>query len=96
MFDTPVQFGSQIDSLIVTAAKKAIQIYRENASLDYNHEGVVNFPSMWIRPSKAVEFNHAVFNKYSGMNDFELPFALALDVLPSRPTYKGMIWHRNP
>lgn len=96
MFDVPVHFGSQIDRLVIDAAQKAVRLYREHASLDYNHEAEVSFPPMWIRPSKAVSFDHAVFEKYSGLNDFELMFARALDALPLRRQYKGMIWHRNP
>lgn len=95
-FDLPVQFGSQIDRLIMVAAKEAVRLYREHASLDYNHEAEVAFPSIWIRPSKSVNFDNAVFERYSGLNEFELKFARALDALPARHSYKEMIWHRNP
>lgn len=96
MFDVPVHFGSLIDTQIMRVAKESVKLYREHASLDYNHEAEFEFCPIFVRYSTATSFDNAVYDQYSGMNSFERSFALALDGLPARKGYKKLIWHRNP
>lgn len=98
-FDRMVQFNSLIDRRVVEVAKTAVSIYCRNASLDYNSSIEFSFSSSMVRPSKAVRFNHSIFESYSGLNSFELGFAKALDEYSTiSPSNNGgeVLWHRNP
>lgn len=87
-FDIPVQFGSLVDEHIISKVEGAIETYKTEANLDYNSDDEYTFPTIRIRPSKAVSFKNAIYQKYSGLNEFERNFAKALDS-------KNVIWHRN-
>jgi type III restriction enzyme len=87
-FDVRVQVHSNAHKAADKLAMEIAGAYYDLTDLVY--ESLRPFVFGAIRVQKnAISFNHALYERYSGMNKFELTFAQALDET-------ALTWHRNP
>ena len=87
-FDVRVQVQSKADKLVDGLANQAVDEFYALSDLVY--ESAKEFRFGPIRVSKsATSFKNSLYERYSGLNKLEAPFALALDDT-------GHTWHRNP
>jgi len=97
MFGRMAEIGSFIDKNVEDFAKKAMSIYREHATLDYNSEMEFLFGASRVRVGKSMSFKNSLFEKYSGLNKLEQAFAIALDnFAENEMPAETILWHRNP
>lgn len=87
-FDVRVQLQSTANKLADSVATKIVEAYFQHADLVY--ETVHPFEFGPIRVQKTAQaFDHALYERYSGLNKLELSCAQALDKTKNT-------WHRNP
>jgi len=87
-FDTRVQVQSNANKAADKVAREIVDAYYQQAELVY--ESLLPFHFGTIRvPKNAPAFVNGLYERYSGFNKFELPFAQALDK-------SSNTWHRNP
>lgn len=87
-FDVRVQIQSNADQMTQDLARDVVGAYYAQTELVYESEKPFQFGTIRV-PKSAVEFQHGLYERYSGFNKFERAFADALD-----PAVE--IWHRNP
>jgi type III restriction enzyme len=87
-FDVRVQVQSNADKAAEKLAREITETYYQQAELVY--ESIRPFLFGTLRtPKDAPSFSNGLYERYSGFNNLELPFARALD----KANYT---WHRNP
>lgn len=87
-FDVRVQVQSNANKAADKLACEIVAAYYQDAELVY--ESVRPFLFGTVRaPKNAPQFTNGLYERYSGFNKFEMPFAQALDK-------SGYTWHRNP
>jgi len=87
-FDVAVQAQSNAHHYAEKLAADVVSAYYKDTALVYESEKPFNFPILRV-PKKAVAFKNSLYERYAGLNKFELAFAQALDKT-------GDTWHRNP
>jgi type III restriction enzyme len=87
-FDVRVQVQSSADKQADDLAKKIVEAYFENSELLYESKQPFSFGAMRVAKN-ATAFTHSLYERYSGLNKFELEFAEELDKTK-------LTWHRNP
>lgn len=87
-FDVRVQIQSPAERYANKLAAEIVSAYYAHSELAYESEAPFRFGI--LRTAKnATAFQNGLYEKYTGMNKFEGPFAAALDE-------SGHTWHRNP
>jgi len=86
-FDIRVQANSKAAKLIDTLAKDVVEAFYQFSDLVYESLKPVAFGTMRVGSSNHA-FQNSLYERYSGLNGFELEFATALDGA-------GVTWHRN-
>jgi type III restriction enzyme len=87
-FDVRVQMQSKADKLSQKLAQEVVTAFFQHSDLVYESEKPFKFGV--IRTAKdAAKFKNGLYDRYAGMNKFELPFAQQLDA-------EDFTWHRNP
>lgn len=86
-FDVRVQVQSNANRAAEKMASEIVEAFYQLAELVYEslkpfHFGVLR------APKTAMPFTNGLYERYAGLNKFELPFAKALDAI-------GLTWHRN-
>jgi type III restriction enzyme len=87
-FDVRVQIASKADKHAEKLAQEVVTTFYNLSDLAYESVRPFKFGAMRV-PKNAPAFTNALYDRYSGMNQFELSFAQALDSC-------GELWHRNP
>jgi type III restriction enzyme len=87
-FDARVQVQSNANKAAEKVAREIVAAYYQHAELVYESSHPFQFGTMRV-PKNAPKFTNGLYERYSGLNKFELPFAQALDE-------SGNTWHRNP
>jgi len=87
-FDVRVQIASKADKLADKLAREVVTSFYSLSDLAYESAKPFQFGAMRV-PTNAPVFSNGLYERYSGMNKFELAFAQALDS-------SGETWHRNP
>ena len=87
-FDVRVQVQSNANKLAETTAREIVMAYYQHAELVYESLRPFHFGPVRV-PKKATAFTNGLYERYAGLNKFELIFAQALDG-------SGYTWHRNP
>ena len=87
--DARVQLGSPADAIIRSAADEVVRQYLLNVRLRQRHHNPYVVGDVMVTPSKAIIFNNAIHELYSGLNKEELAFAEELDK-------QKLTWCRNP
>lgn len=87
-FDVRVQIASKADKLADKLAQEVVGTFYALSDLAYESVKPFKFGAMRV-PKNAPAFANGLYERYSGMNKFELAFAHALDS-------SGELWHRNP
>ena len=87
-FDVRVQIQSNASKSAEKVAKEIVEAYYNHAELVYENLHSFVFGILHV-PKNAPAFLHGLYERYTGFNKFELPFAQALDK-------SGYTWHRNP
>lgn len=86
-FDVRVQIHSPAARYADKLASEIVSAYYDNSELAYESDYPFQFGVIRV-PRNTTKFEHALYEKYSGLNKFEAPFAEALDK-------SGNPWHRN-
>ena len=86
-FDVRVQINSSAARYADKLAAEIVSAYYDNSELAYESDSPFQFGVIRV-PRNATHFEHSLYEKYSGLNKFEAPFAEALD-------RSGYPWHRN-
>jgi type III restriction enzyme len=87
-FDARVQINSPAAALVNDVAERLVQIHFQHSTLVYESNSPFSFGPVRVTKRPAT-FVHSLYQRYSGLNRFELEFAEALDKV-------GVRWHRNP
>lgn len=87
-FDVRVQVQSNANKAADKLAREIVVAYYQHAELVYESLHPFFFGTMRA-PKNAPSFTNGLYERYSGFNKFEMPFAQALDK-------SGYPWHRNP
>jgi len=87
-FDVRVQIASKANKLAEKLAQEVVGAFYNLSDLAYESVKPFTFGAMRV-PKNAPAFSNGLYERYSGMNKFELDFAQALDS-------SGELWHRNP
>ena len=87
-FDVRVQVQSRADKQGEVLAREIVAAYYLYSDVVYESHAPFEFGTIQV-PKKAVAFANGLYARYSGLNEFELPFAKALDKTKN-------VWHRNP
>lgn len=87
-FDLRVQVQSNANKAAEKLAREIVVSYYQHAELVYESLYPFRFGTMRT-PKSAPSFTNGLYERYSGFNKFEMPFAQALDE-------SGHTWHRNP
>lgn len=87
-FDVRVEAGSNAAVAAENLAREIVSTYYQMTSLVYESEREFSFSTMRVA-KKAQAFDNGLYERYSGLNKLEAPFANALDKA-------GFTWHRNP
>jgi type III restriction enzyme len=87
-FDVKVQAQSNAHHYAEKLAAEVVSAYYKQTELVYESKKPFVFPLLRV-PKKAAAFKNALYDRYAGLNKFELAFAQALDKT-------GDLWHRNP
>lgn len=87
-FDVRVQIQSRADKQTEKLANEIVECFYQNSDLVYESDRVFRFGTLRT-PKNAPSFTNGLYERYTGFNKFELPFAQALDAA-------GQAWHRNP
>lgn len=89
-FDAMIELNSPAAKHVQETARKVVEAYINNSRIFQNdYDPAYNIGPVAIDPSNNVEFNRSLHKCYSGLNDFELRFAEALDK-------SQRVWVRNP
>lgn len=86
-FDVRVQINSIAHKQAEKVATEIVAAYFDLTDLVYESMRPFEFGAMRV-PKNAVVFDNGLYDRYAGLNSFELPFAKALDKV-------GLTWHRN-
>lgn len=87
-FDVRVQVQSKADKLAEKLAAEVVEAFYQKSDLVYESHRPFKFGTLRV-PKNAPSFKFGLYERYTGFNKFELPFATALDDA-------GHVWHRNP
>lgn len=87
-FDVRVQTQSNAHAHAETLAANIVNAYFQHSELVYATESPFQFGAIRVPKKDSETFGNALYEKYHGLNDFESPFAQALDGC-------GHLWHRN-
>jgi type III restriction enzyme len=87
-FDVRVQVQSKADKLTEKLAQEIVEAFYQHSDLVYESSKPFKFGTLRV-PKNATAFTNSLYERYTGFNKFELPFAKALDGV-------GLPWHRNP
>ena len=87
--DALIEYHSAAAEHIRMIAKQVITAYIDNAQVVHNFLDAKDVPATLINPAKKISFKSAIHEAYSGLNEFERDFALALDKTQR-------VWFRNP
>lgn len=86
-YDVRVQINSPAAALVNDAAERMVGSFFMYSELKYEPTSPFSFGEL-IVAKNAPAFTHSLYERYAGLNKFELPFAEALDRAKVR-------WHRN-
>lgn len=87
-FDVRVQVHSRAHKQAEQLSKDVVTAFYSLADLVYESTQPFTFGTLRVAKN-APTFSNGLYERYSGFNKFELPFAQALDSI-------GLVWHRNP
>lgn len=87
-FDVRVQVQSKADRQAENLSKEVVTAFYQFSDLAYESTEPFVFGALRV-PKKAAAFANGLYERYNGLNKFELVFAKALDSA-------GQLWHRNP
>jgi type III restriction enzyme len=87
-FDVRVQVQSKADKLTEKLAGEIVEAFYQKSDLVYESIKPFQFGTLRV-PKSAPAFKNGLYERYTGFNKEELPFARALDDA-------GLVWHRNP
>jgi type III restriction enzyme len=87
-FDVKVQLQSTANKLAESMATKIVEAYFQHADLVYEPVHAFEFGPIRVQKT-APAFDHALYERYSGLNKLELSCAQSLDKTKNT-------WHRNP
>lgn len=87
-FDVRAQVQSNASKAADKLAREIVEAYYQLSDLVYETVRPFRFGVMCV-PKIAQAFTHGLYERYTGFNKLELPFARALDKV-------GNTWHRNP
>lgn len=87
-FDVRVQIQSNANKAADKVAREIVDAYYQHAELIYESLRPFHFGVIRVQKN-APKFANGLYERYSGFNKFELPFAQALDK-------SSNTWHRNP
>ncbi len=87
-FDVRVQVQSNAHRAADKVAAEIVDAYYDLTELIYESIHPFSFGTIRV-PKNATPFNNALYERYAGLNKFELTFAQGVDDT-------GLIWHRNP
>jgi type III restriction enzyme len=89
-FDALIELNSPASKHVQETARKVVEAYIDNSRIFQNDfDPAYSVGPVAVDPSDNVEFNRSLHKCYSGLNDFELRFAQALD-------RSQRVWARNP
>jgi type III restriction enzyme len=88
-FDALIEVNSIAATHFREKAEQAVKAYLEAARLHQSNLLPYEVPAILVDPDKAISFAYSLHECYSGLNDFELEFAKALDA-------RKLPWARNP
>ncbi|NBJ09329.1 DEAD/DEAH box helicase family protein [Microvirga arsenatis] len=89
-FDAMVEIASPAAQHVRDVAAQVVDAYIEHSRILQNEDDIpYSVKPIAVDPGKAVTFNNALHPRYSGLNDFELDIARALD-------RTQRVWCRNP
>ncbi|WP_434152257.1 hypothetical protein ACR2R6_23295 (plasmid) [Methylocaldum gracile subsp. desertum] len=87
-FDVRVQINSPAAAMVNDVAERLVEAYFQFSHLMYETSAPLSFGPLRVAKG-APAFSHSLFERYAGLNKFEMQFAEALDKAKVR-------WHRNP
>jgi len=87
-FDVLVEAGSIAAESCENLAENVVRTFYQRTELVYESSKKVSF-SVIRTPKSAHSFKNGLYDRYGGLNKFELAFANELDK-------SGLTWHRNP
>ena len=87
--DAIVGLSSPAYQMIVDLAEKVANAYIDNVRITQRSSNPYEVGSVLVQPDTVVEYQHAVHNGYSGLNQLEARFAEEIDKT-------GLPWARNP
>ena len=87
-FDVRVQVQSRADKLAEKLASEIVGCFYQYSDLVYESSKGVQFGTLRT-PKNAPAFVNGLYERYTGLNKFELSFAKELDNI-------RVVWHRNP
>lgn len=88
-FDALIEYHSPAADHMRQAAQRVVAAYLSNSRIIQNALGAWYVPGVNVDPAATVKFTNAVHDGYSGLNNFELEFARAID-------RTKRVWFRNP
>jgi type III restriction enzyme len=88
-FDALVEYNSPAAEHMREAARKIVAAYIDNSNVTNCFTDPLTVPGITADPDGIVTFTFSIHKGYSGLNQFELEFAQALDKTQR-------IWFRNP
>lgn len=87
-FDARVQLNSKANKLVDALARDCVAAFYQHSELVYESADPFHFGPIRVGKNPST-YEHSLYERYGGMNKFELAFAGALDT-------SGELWHRNP
>lgn len=87
-FDVLVQMQSNADKQAEKLSREVVACYFQHAELVYETLKPFRFGTVRV-PTGAPAFKNSLYERYTGLNKLERPFADELDA-------SGFTWHRNP
>lgn len=88
-FDALVEYNSPAAEHLKDSARKVVDAYIEHSKVVSNFTDPMKVPAIPVDSANITKFTFALHEGYSGLNDFELKFAQALDKTQR-------VWFRNP
>lgn len=87
-FDARVQLNSKASKLVDVLARDCVAAFYQHSDLVYESADPFHFGPIRLGKNPT-SYENSLYERYGGMNKFELAFAAALDAF-------GETWHRNP
>ena len=87
-FDVRVQINSPAAAMVNDVAERLVEVYFQHSYLMYETHAPITFGTLRVAKEAAV-FSNSLYERYAGLNKFEMQFAEALDKV-------DIPWHRNP